>query len=92
RRSGVGNRSTAEVGGATQLAKIIQAPGPNGAVGLEGQAKAGAGCHLHPVVGGAHLHRAGAAGGSANAELAARVVAPGPEGAIGPHGQPKVAA
>ena len=68
-----------------QLAGQVGAPGPEGAVGLEGQGMGLAGGHGSD---GVHdLHRSGLILGGADPQLSAAVGAPGPEGAVSLDGQ-----
>ena len=68
-----------------ELAELVEAPGPEGAVLLEGQGVVGVGGAMddrRPLVSAADLCRSVSADGVAQAELAVGVLAPGPQRAI----------
>ena len=73
------------LGGAAiaELAVTIVSPGPEGAVGLDGEGEISiGGIGGLPVGISADLHGGGALGGGAITELAIAIAAPGPKGAI----------
>ena len=90
---GVGHKG-AVVGAAAQLARVIQAPGPERAVGAQAQAVGRAGPYLG--VGARHLGGRGVGTGRArpggHAQLAVVVKPPAPQAAVGPQGQGVVVA
>ena len=65
----------------------VEAPGPDRAVGLQGQAVQVAGGHRHGIAEAHHLHREVAVGRGPRAQLAVGVVAPGPDRAVIGHRQ-----
>ena len=70
-----------------QFTVVVDAPGPHGAVGFDGQAVGGAGRHRHDAGEAADLDGGGPVGVGAVAQLAAVVVAPRPHRAVRFDGQ-----